>query len=122
MTICYGTTRTVVLIHQWAIKVPSFVEWRLFLHGLLANMQEAKFSKTGWPQLCPVLWAIPGGWLLVMRRAEPMSREQFDTFDYAQWIKGGNDLDDGEWVIPVEEKLDSFGYVDGRLVAVDYGS
>lgn len=118
----FGTHRTVYLIGSLAIKVPVFSDWRMFLTGLLANMQEARFSKAKWPQLCPVLFACPGGWFTVMRRAEPLSREQFFALDYAEWIKGGNDLPKGEWVIPVENKLDSFGLLNGRIVAVDYGT
>jgi hypothetical protein len=36
---------------------------------LLANMQERDLSKLGWPELCPVVFAVPGGRLVVMRRA-----------------------------------------------------
>jgi hypothetical protein len=118
----YGTTRTVFLIGRLAIKIPSFVEWRLFLHGLLANLQERTFSRAGWPQLCPVRWCCPGGWFLVMSRAEPLTRQEFDALDYAEWIKGGESLERGDWVLPVENKLDSFGWLDGKLVAVDYGT
>lgn len=92
------------------------VEWRLFLHGLLANMQEAKFSKTGWPELCPVLFAFPGGFLIVMRRARPLTRSEFDSLDLERWIEKE------AYTIPAEPKMDSFGWLDGRLVAVDYGS
>lgn len=118
----FGTHRTVYLIGKWAIKRPVLRKWRLFLMGLLANIQEATFSATGWPELCPVLFACPGGWFIVMRRAEPLTREQFFALNYAEWIKGGNDLPKGEWIVPVENKLDSFGIVNGRVVAVDYGT
>lgn len=115
--IAYGCTRTVLLIGSWVIKIPSVVEWRLFLYGLLANIQERRFSKTGWPELCPVLWALPGGWLIIMRRAEPLTREQFMTFD----IDGFREKP-GHLITGVENKMDSFGWIDGRIVAVDYGS
>jgi hypothetical protein len=85
-------------------------------------MQESGFSLLKWPQLCPVVYACRGGWFLIMRRAEPLTHEQFSALDYAEWIKGGKDLPKGEWLIPVENKLDSFGLLDDRLVAVDYGS
>lgn len=112
----FGTQRTVFLVGRWAIKVPVFVEWRLFLLGLLANMQEARFSAAGFPGLCPVLFAVPGGFLNVMRRAEPLSRHEFFLLDVASWrLRGDHE-------IPVEDKMDSFGVLDGRIVAVDYGS
>lgn len=118
----FGTNRTVYLIGKWAIKVPVLSNWNLFLHGLLANMQEAGFSLLKWPELCPVLFACRGGWFIVMRRAESLTMGEFEHIDYAEWIKGGRELPKGEWVIPVENKLDSFGKLDGRIVAVDYGT
>lgn len=112
----FGTHRTVYLIGRYAIKVPAISEWRLFLHGLLANMQEARFSAAGWPELCPVVLAMRGGWVIVMRRAEPLPRKVFDELDVERW------RDRGDYKVPVEDKLDSFGILDGRIVAVDYGS
>lgn len=116
MKIRYGTHRTVYLIGKYAIKRPVFVEWRLFLRGLLANMQEAQFSRTGWPELCPVVFAPWGGWFIVMRRAEPLARIDFFHFNLREWA------DRGDYVIPVEDKLDSVGVLNGKIVAVDYGS
>lgn len=116
ITIHYGSTRHVILVGEWAIKIPVIVEWRLFLHGLLANMQENKFSKFGWPELCPVLWAIPGGFLLIMRRARVLTDCEFIKLDMVAWV------DRGDYVISAEIKSDSFGYLNGKLVAIDYGN
>ena len=116
MTTKYGTTRIVFLVGDYAIKVPAMTEWRLFLLGLLANMQEALWSKTGWPELCPVVWAIPGGFLLVMRRARAMTRDEFNTIDLNKWVQRQG------YIVPAETKMDSFGYLHGSLVAVDYGN
>lgn len=114
----YGCTRFVILVGSWAIKVPQFhYQWRHFLLGLLANMQERHWWSTfPKPELCPVVWSMPGGWLLIMKRAEPMTREQFDDIDLHKWV------DKGDWVVPAEPKMDSFGWYDGRLVAIDYGN
>ena len=116
MQVKYGSTRTVLLTHRYAFKLPSFVEWRLFLLGLLANMQERRFSATRHPKLCPVLFSVPGGFLVVMKRANPMPFDDFCEIDIEAWA------DDGEMYIPVEAKWDSFGILDGRVVAVDYGN
>ena len=116
LSIAWGSTRIVILVWKWAIKVPSFVEWRLFLLGLLANMQESKFSKTGWAELCPVVFSLYGGFLIVMLRADPLSRDQFNEIDFDKWV------DRGDYRIPVENKLDSFGFLENKLVAVDYGN
>jgi hypothetical protein len=110
----------VVLVGPWAIKVPRFgYGWAMGLRGLLANMQEAVFSRARWPELCPVVFALWGGWLIVMRRARPMTDVEWETFN-VEAFRYPND--DYSRVIPVEEKRDSFGWLDGRVVAVDYGS
>lgn len=78
-------------------------------------MQEHEFSATGWPELCPVLFSVPGGWLLVMRRAKPLSDAEWCSV-HPEW--GYRE----EYVVPVEMKRDSFGVLDGRIVAIDYGT
>lgn len=116
MTTEVGCTRFVILTGSYAIKIPQFkYEWRHFLLGLLANMQEATFSKTKWPELCPVTFSVPGGWLIVMRRARRMTRDEWDSFDPDKFRF------QKEYTVPVEAKLDSFGWLDGRVVAIDYG-
>jgi hypothetical protein len=105
----------VFLVGPFAVKVPSFYSWQTFLWGLLSNLQERTFSQTAWPELCPVLFSLPGGWLVIMRRAEPLSEATFSAFDY----DGFSNLP--EYRVPVEHKRDSFGLFDGRIVAVDYG-
>jgi hypothetical protein len=110
-----GCTRLVVLTRRFAFKVPNPSEWRLFLHGLIANMQERQFSKAGWPELCPVKFALPLGFLVVMDRAQPMTREQWDAFDAEAFCTKD------DYCIPAELKMDSFGWLRGRAVAVDYG-
>lgn len=115
----WGSTRCVVLVGRWAVKFPRLsgrFAWNRFLRGLLANMQERLFWETRWPELCPVVWSVAGGWLVVMRRATPMTPEEWETFDALKWSQRD------DYVVPVECKRDSFGWVDGNLVAVDYGS
>ena len=119
MTRCcvsYGCTRRVLLIGRYAVKVPDITEWRMFLRGLLANMQEVWLYKLGWPELCPVVFSIPGGFLIVMRRARVLSDDEFLDLDMKQWVQRGR------YTIPAELKSNSFGYLDGRLVAIDYGN
>jgi hypothetical protein len=114
-----GVTRFVILTRRYAIKIPRFwwhntFRWDMFLHGLLGNMQEAEFGKTGWPELCPVLWSVPGGWLIVMPRCEPLERELTGA-EYEALV------DRTDYRVPAENKQDSWGYLNGRLVALDYG-
>lgn len=121
MQIRRGTTRTVLLLGHYAFKFPTLKSWKLFLHGLLANMQEAEFSKTEDDRLCPVLFALPGGFFSIMARAVPLHPDSFDNLDVKTWASADlayvHDIQ-----VPVEDKLSSFGVYDGRIVAVDYGS
>jgi hypothetical protein len=112
-----GISRTVLLAGRYAIKVPSAHHgWRNFLYGLLGNMQERAFSEIGSPLLCPVLFSVPGGWLNVMPRCRVMTEVEFQNFDYFGFVK------QKEWYVPAERKSDSFGWLRGRVVAIDYGS
>ena len=107
-----GMTRNVLLIWKYAIKIPTFRSWKLFLRGLLANMQENEFSGV-WPELCPVVFSVPGGVCSVMIRAEPISEKQFDL----EFEKIPEHI-----VIIAESKSQNYGYLNGKLVAIDYGS
>ena len=51
-----------------------------------------------------------------MHRARVLTDEEFVALDMKAW------LDRGDYMVPAECKADSFGYVEGRLVAVDYGN
>lgn len=112
-----GCTRIVFLVGDFAIKVPNFMDgWKLFLNGLLANMQERVFGETKWPKLCPVLFSIAGGWMVVMRRVREMTSEEFLVFDSKSWA------DAGDYLVPCEHKANSFGWLKGEVVCLDYGS
>lgn len=102
-----GRNRFVFLCGSLALKVPSLRNWRDFLFGLLNNMNEAQWSKQDGH--CPVLFAMPGGFLVVMPRLRILTEEEF------------YDLDPAALVGRAEHKPDSWGWLDGRVVAVDYG-
>lgn len=109
----YGITRNVLLVGPYAIKIPVFCNWENFLCGLLGNMQEVTFS--GMPRVCPIVFHIPFGFLAVMKRAKEMTyNESLDNWEEMERIV--------ELGIPVELKHSSFGWLNGILVAIDYGS
>jgi len=108
----------VILLSRWAIKFPTVQSWTLFLRGLLANMQERDFYKWETPikhLVCPVLFCAPGGFFLLMPRCAPLNRDLTD--DEIRPFYCGDGFE-----VPVEDKSSSFGILDGRIVAVDYGS
>jgi hypothetical protein len=112
MIIKHGTTRVVILCGAYAFKFPTFRSWTLFLFGLLANMQEKLFSGV-WEELCPVVFAIPGGFCTVMKRAQPI--------DESKWEELSQTIPEHIFNI-AESKSINYGWLDGKIVAIDYGS
>lgn len=112
-----GATRFVLLTGRLAFKIPQPTGWKSFLLGLLSNMQEREFAKTGWEELCPIFFADPLGLLVVMPRCMPLRRDFWkNEFDYNAFCDRGNSF------VPVECKYSSFGRYKGKVVAIDYGS
>jgi hypothetical protein len=103
----------VILTRTRAYKFPNPSSWKSFLFGLLNNMNEVR--RSGRPGLCPVLWSIPGGWLVVMPRAWPIS-----PFDWA-CMKHTALIAEIRTHTHIELKPCSWGFYKGSLVAVDYG-
>lgn len=115
-----GITRTVFLVGNVAIKVPcARYGWEKWLRGLLANMQERAWAKANYPELCPILFSDPLGFVVIMPRcdilARPLTPMEYHRFFEDIYPQRG-------YRIPSENKPDSFGYLNGRLVAVDYGN
>jgi hypothetical protein len=141
VSVLHGATRTVILVGRWAVKLPNLrYGWRPFLRGLIANGIEREWWRdTRDPRLCPVLFGVPGGWLLVMPRCEPIGEpdEIEEPTRYAEHVRHLEAFVAETYrasAIPAEIKADSFGWLGGkdargvsrehlgRLVAVDYGN
>lgn len=102
-----GRNRFVILTRRHAFKVPSLRCWRDFLFGILNNLNEAEWHREH-SDYCPVLWVSPFGLLLVMPRARRVADNEFHSLS-APALPG------------VERKASSWGWLGGRLVALDYG-
>jgi len=71
--------------------------------------------------LCPSLRLLLGGQILLARRAEPVSEEEFKR----DWLKRALAWDyrgPGDESFPFECKAIDWGKLEGRLVAVDYAN
>lgn len=116
-----GCTRIVFIFKKIVIKIPNFtVQWDHFLKGLLANMNEGdtwewnsgQYEKGYSHLLCPVVWRSWGGWVLVMRRAVPLTIEDWEKLDdFTEWKEH----------FPGDLTISNFGYYEGRVVKIDYG-
>jgi len=109
-----GMTREVFLIGRYAFKIPSFRSYRLFLRGILGNIQEKEFSTMKDDRMCPVIFSTPLKFLIVMPRCTESNLSKKEAVKLSK---------SKEWFsVPVEGKPCSFGYYKGKLVAIDYGS
>lgn len=116
-----GANRLVVLTARHAYKIPNVRSWWTTVWGLIDNMQERRANGLGrWGHrqdgIAPIVFSLPGGFLNVMRRAEPVPDDLWARFDFDAHCRR-----DGYW-IQAEPKRDSFGVLDGEIVAVDYGN
>ena len=64
--------------------------------------------------IAPIAFVLPGGLLGVLRRARPLTDAEWAGFDPVAHCR--------EHGLSAEPKRDSFGVLDGRIVAVDYGN
>lgn len=118
MKIIKGSTRWVLVINKFVFKIPSFYSWRNFLNGLLCNMQEIQFSKCidMNNKLCPVLFYLPGGFLVIMPKVRVLQQNELPKYLLEQFCT------ENQMHLPVEIKYDSFGFLNSKLVAIDYGT
>src|SRR5207247_1380225 len=87
-----GTTRTVLLIGNYAIKIARFWtnykghKWKMFLRGILANIDEDFWYNVSYKKhkLCPVKWKSLFGIILIMERAKELKKLDYDkeAFDF----------------------------------------
>jgi hypothetical protein len=117
--IFYGSTRLVLGLGPYAIKIAK--EER----GRRCNRFEAALWKRTTEErrkmLCPILATIPFGFVLVMKRATPISEEEKDrlisTDGFPDW-----DYVPPDETAPFEYKASDWGRFEGRLVALDYSA
>lgn len=122
-----GSRRTVVLIGKYALKFPSFYSFNSFVEGLIHNISEYEFSTMEIPELCPIIFRIPGGFLNVMPRCKCGVWPGWDEDDCKllnDWQEAAKKSQRSSLLENiVEPKEDSVGRLpDGRVVAVDYGA
>lgn len=112
MMVRSGSNRIVFLVGRYAIKLPRARSWRGLLYGWLNNLNEAETGPRA--GACPVVLSLFGGLIIAMRRAREMTFDEFGHLLDVEEFKAKTGLE-------VEAKPDSFGWLDGDIVAVDYG-
>ncbi len=124
-----GATRLVIILNNHVIKIPNFTySYHHFIKGILANLNEAstwdiisKYTPYKAYLLCPVTFSF-AGIILIMKKAnveKHINELRSSPIDiplkqlYKPWINNGLGGDD---------KPDNYGYLNDRLVKIDYGS
>ena len=116
----HGHSRVVVLVGRLAIKLARMSKWKLFLMGMLSNVAEAELYRQQTKPcavLCPVLWSGFGGIVLVARRANALSEDVWRTWSAESLLRL---MSSTRPSARPEIKQDSYGILNGRVVAVDY--
>lgn len=121
MRICLkGVTRIVIVLKSVVIKIPKLVQWDHFIRGILSNIDEnrtwkynsGKYERGASHLLCPVIWCSWGGWILIMKRATPLTREDWDKVNFHNHVR----------IFPGDDTISNYGFLDSRLVKIDYGA
>ena len=109
MKLLKGTTRYCFVFGNIVFKFPSFQNWYSFLNGLVNNILEYRWSKFIYiyNYLCPICFYIPGGFLNIMPYCKPINEKQFKELDIKKYK-------------PAENKIDSFGLYNNKIVVIDY--
>lgn len=112
-----GTYRWVLLLGRWAIKVPRPARLR---GGLWCNREEMRvWELTKHALLCPVVsCGLRGAWL-IMERAETLPPAGSVAIRVARLEMITKYQRDTGLEAP-DNKHENLGYLDGRMVVVDY--
>jgi hypothetical protein len=118
-----GTTRAVLCIGGLAFKFARSA------HGARCNRYERDlYDRSNLERralLCPPLWCSPRGRVLIMRRARPMTADEHRKFVLDKYTDLGRAWDyrgPGDDGAPFEPKASDWGWLDGKVVAIDYAN
>jgi hypothetical protein len=113
-----GSTRLVLLVGQYAIKIPRccikpdnkfYGKVIGLLEGWKANRYEYIWSKSNIHDfLCEVKYSFLFSLIIIMKKADKISRDEF--FE----LKKFN--------FTYEHKIDSYGKINNKIKVVDYGN
>ena len=115
MRVEFGASRFVILTDNYAFKFPRLDRRNEYgwlqnvMRSLCANIVEwVLWDRTRADTLGPIVFHIPCGLLNVMPRAIRATEADLNLIDFENLTVGA------------ERKADSWGWLNGRLVAIDY--
>ncbi len=115
-----GCTRTVLVFNDFVIKIPTLNSWELFLHGLLANITEERFSREldNRLGLVPMYYGSKLGMYVVSKRAREVKHRGLFWVELGR-LAALSDLHPDFWYH--DAKPENFGYINNQLVKIDLG-
>lgn len=117
----HGATRIVFIFNKFVIKIPNIKEYKLFLNGILANLQEKIFSGTH-PDLCPVIFCDRLGLILIMEKAIIFKETAINEKSFCALIKNKYKKDNYKEFMLSDLKSSNWGILNTKLVKIDYGN
>lgn len=122
MKIEHGVTRMVLIFKKYVIKIPTFREWRLFLHGLIANINEGDAFKhlKSRDDLAKVYYYNKLGLFLIMERVVVCDNDE--CWSLLEILEEKYKNDGLKKFMMSDYKPSNWGRrTDGTLVKIDYG-
>lgn len=118
MNIEKGATRIVFCFKKIVIKIPNIKEYRLFLNGLLANIEEKLWSPHH-KDLAKVKYCDIFGVLLIMEKAEVINND-VDWNEFKLMLTNRYEKDELKEFMLSDCKPSNWGYINEHLVKIDY--
>jgi hypothetical protein len=111
-----GRRRTVILTKKFAIKIPCIHrDFKSFLKGMIANIDESNEFLNGSDRLCPILISGFLGLFVVMPRCVVLTQDEFQKLGYDSFVRV-----DARTYLPVRPRAKNFGWLNGKIVAINY--
>ena len=115
-----GSTRVVLVFKSFVIKIPTFASWKLFLNGVLANLQERQFSNMQNENLASVFFSDPIGLFIVMEKVREVKHRGLFFLELERLVCS-SDVHKDFWISDC--KPENYGYnKKNKLVKLDFGN
>jgi hypothetical protein len=115
-----GTTRTVIVVGPFAVKLATDERGRRCNRFEADLYERVDARRRG--MLCPVLVCTPAGTALLMPAARPLTEKERDHLWATNGFPDWDYMSDGDEGQPFEWKPADWGWLNGRLVALDYSA
>lgn len=116
-----GSTRLVILVGSYAIKIAWGCCYEHWLRGLVANIVERKVSMyLDSPHIARCYWRSPLGIISVHERVQPARHSGLWHIDLAALVATQHRDTESWWMY--DAKQNNFGYRGPTLVKLDYDS